>query len=207
MPKRLTSIVLLLSLSACAVDHAVQGEDDGPKERVVPKAMSEKEEAALLAQHLPPEMIGDPNLSRGEKIQQAIDKQLEQIRQGGESDALKPDAEALVESWSKLGKASVVEFTVEKPSCFKGGCAVVTRHASYENLEPILADLTHTQGFHRWNAGKFRSGLEELKNGQIRVTWVLHAPAEGEPVMQPEEHYENFDETRAGIASDEPVVD
>jgi hypothetical protein len=193
------------------VDHAVQGEAQGggtePKANVTPAPMTEAEEAALIAKHLPPGMFGDPNVSRADKIQQAIDKQLKRISKDGESDALKPDSEALVKAWSTLGDAAVVKFTVEKPVCYKGGCAVVTRHASYENLEPILADLTHTESFHRWNAGKFRSGLKQLDNGQIEVTWILHAPREGEPVMQPAEHYKDFTETRAGIDAEDLAVD
>lgn len=190
-------------LSACAVEQPEPTETEQPKERVAPKAMSQAEEAAFIAERLPPELFGDPKLSQDDKTQQSIDKQLKQLQAAGESDTLVADAEAVAQAWSKLGEAAVAKFSVSKPQCWKNGCVVVTKHSGRESLDAILTDLTHTKGFNRWNAGKFRSGVQELSNGEVEVTWVFHAPAEGQPVMQPEQPDDDYEETRMGLGQSE----
>jgi hypothetical protein len=189
------SFLFVLTAVACAGERAEQSDQAEPKERAVPvAATSEAEEAALLAQHLPPELFGDPKVSQAEKVQQSIDKQLNMIRAAGEGDELKSHAEALAKAWSKLGQAAAAKFTVQAPECFKAGCSVVTVHSSDRDLELISSDLTHTEPFHRWNAGKFRGGYQPLESGEIKLTWVFHAPPPGAAVMQPEDNYKNFDE-------------
>lgn len=198
------SLLFVLTAVACAGEQAEQSDRSEPKERAVPvAATSEAEEAAILAEHLPPELFGDPKLSHAEKVQQSIDKQLNTIRAAGEGDELKPHADELVKNWSTLGRAAAAKFTVEAPECFKAGCSVVTVHSSRQDLELILNDLTHTEPFHRWNAGKFRGGHQPLESGEVKLTWVFHAPPPGAPVMQPEENYKDFEENLAVLGKSE----
>lgn len=193
MPKYLNRIVVsllcALAFGACAKKEAELTQEAEPKATSVPIPTSDAEKAALLAEHLPPGLLGEPNLSPAETVQKAIDKQLKKIQDGGEGDALKADAKALAEEWRKLGESSDVKFTVDEPACFKGGCSLVTRHASDKDFEAITTQLTHTNGFNHWNSSKFRSGRQGLETGVIKLTWVFHAPSEGAPVMQPEEDH------------------
>lgn len=191
MPKYSNRIVLsllcALTFGACATKEAEPNQEAEPKTTPGSMPASDAEKAALLAEHLPPGFLGEPNLSPAETVQKAIDKQLKKIQEGGEGDALKADAKALAEEWRKLGESSDAKFTVDEPECFKGGCTLVTRHASDKDFEAVTTELAHTDGFSRWNSGKFRSGRQTLETGGIKLTWVFHAPSEGAPAMQPEE--------------------
>jgi len=45
--------------------------------------------------------------------------------------------------------------------------------------------ITTTDSFLRWNSSKMRSGEITRPDGTVEVTWLLFAPPEGEPALQP----------------------
>lgn len=210
MPKPSSLIILsslcALTFCACSSQQPENTEASAPSEEealdedtvattgAVPASQlaagkSDAEKAAMLAEHLPPDVF-DPNVSLADKIQQSIDTQLKKIQDGGKSETLEPHAELVAKQWRKFADSAETQFSVDSPECFKGGCSFVTRHESDAELDVILNDMAHTDGFHRWNSGKFRSGPQELEQGGIKITWIFFAPPEGNPVMAPQEDAE-----------------
>jgi hypothetical protein len=112
---------------------------------------------------------------------------LEQLRASGRDDRnLFGVVQSNFKDWNAaLDRDAKLGVKLGSWACFRGGCFIDAVHVSSASVSQSTQLITETESFLRWNSGKMRSGEIIRPDGKVEVTWVLFAPPEGEPVMQP----------------------
>jgi len=87
--------------------------------------------------------------------------------------------------WRQKLDAAKIDVKLGQWSCFRAGCFMDAQHPSADNVSNATSAITTTDSFLRWNSSKMRSGEITKPDGTVEVTWMLFAPPEGEPVLQP----------------------
>jgi hypothetical protein len=134
--------------------------------------------SATLADEPDPE----PPLTAEQERQQ----QLTKLRQSGRDERnLLGTVLTTFGDWRQKLQEQKIDVKLGQWSCFRAGCFMDAVHPSLMNVSEATAAITTTDSFLRWNSSKMRSGEITRPDGTVEVTWLLFAPPEGEPVLQP----------------------
>lgn len=112
---------------------------------------------------------------------------IEHLRQSGRDERdLLGTVRSEFEDWkAALSQEPKLDVKLGSWECYRAGCFVDAVHGSIAEVSQSTQLITATRSFLRWNSGKMRSGEITRPDGKVEVTWVLFAPPEGQPVLQP----------------------
>lgn len=137
---------------------------------------------AEVSTPLAEEPVPEPPLT----AEQEREQQLTKLRQSGRDERnLLGTVLTTFGDWSQKLQEQKIDVKLGQWSCFHAGCFMDAVHPSIANVSDATAAITTTDSFLRWNSSKMRSGEITRPDGTVEVTWLLFAPPEGEPALQP----------------------